>query len=82
MEAQFTYVTAVMEENGMAHPCGTVLRVCNAKSGKTINVVVVESGKLKVGNSERILDLSDKSYYALGFTRRDGIGNVCVNVVR
>lgn len=69
-------------ENAMtaAHktlPFGTVVKVTNQKTGKSIKVTITDRGPFAKG---RIIDLSKVAAAKLG-TKKGGVGKVCIAVL-
>lgn len=69
-------------ENAMtaAHktlPFGTVVKVTNQRTGKTIKVTITDRGPYARG---RIIDLSKAAAAKLG-TKQGGVGKVCIAVL-
>lgn len=74
---------ARFNENAMtaAHrtlPLGTVVKVTNQKTGKSVKVTINDRGPFVRG---RIIDLSKAAAAKLG-TKQAGVGRVCVAVLR
>lgn len=78
------YRMAVHSDSGWK--CGDKWDVCNASTGVTITVQVVEYGLLSDVHSKRapwrIVDLEHDAYLSLGFSTRLGIGDVCIGHYR